>query len=221
MNKSRSWLLALVPALLMPVAGCKVEPQGTDTAGDTGQGEQGAAVAVPDTGQTSCYYDVTDPSYVPSETTCAPDSGWGPHGQDGEYRINTMSFTDNGDGTVLDNVTGLTWQKCSMGRSGSDCAIGAFAAYTWAMARQQCAYLNLAGTGWRLPTIHELTQLVDYGRSSAAIDESFFPGTALAAYWSATPNAMDSSYVWDVNFSQGTTFFDNQTAEHYVRCVRD
>ena len=33
------------------------------------------------------------------------------HGQDAQYQINNPSYTDNGDGTITDNVTGLIWMK--------------------------------------------------------------------------------------------------------------
>ena len=33
------------------------------------------------------------------------------YGQDANYNGNKPSYTNNGDGTITDNVTGLTWQK--------------------------------------------------------------------------------------------------------------
>ncbi|HEY9051951.1 MAG TPA: DUF1566 domain-containing protein [Gammaproteobacteria bacterium] len=179
-------------------------------------------VAVPDSGQTSCYYDYTsDGIYNPAAFTClSPGSAWGPDGQDGYYSINTMSFTDNGDGTVIDNVTGLVWQKCSLGKSGSDCSGGSISSNTWSAAKVQCANLNLAGTGWRLPTVFELTQLVNYGRSYATIDQTVFPGTGASSYWTSTVHANQSSWAWYVNFAQGNTYAHEQSQTYYVRCVR-
>ncbi len=63
------------------------------------------AFKLPDTGQTKCYQ-VVSPY---AEIHCAGT------GQDGAYNINPMSYTDNGNGTVTDNNTGLMWQKCSVG----------------------------------------------------------------------------------------------------------
>ena len=86
-----------------------------------------AGMPVPDTGQTRWYSTA--------------------FGDDGDYTINPMFYIDNGDGTILDNVTGLTWQKCSMGQSGFDCATGAPAKYAWDAASTACGSLNLACTG--------------------------------------------------------------------------
>lgn len=77
-------------------------------------------------------------------------------------------FHDNGDGTVLDRATGLTWAKADSGRG-----------MNWAAALSYCRGLNLAGHGdWRLPNAKELHSIVDYSRApdasrSAAIDPIF------------------------------------------------
>ncbi len=65
------------------------------------------------------------------------------------------AFTDNGDGTVTDSKTGLTWMRCAMGQtwSGTTCT-GWDGMYTWDQART----LNTTFAGhsdWRLPTIRE------------------------------------------------------------------
>jgi hypothetical protein len=57
------------------------------------------AFTLPATGQTTCY---DDSGNVISCTGT---------GQDGANIRNPLSYTDNGDGTVTDNVTGLMWEK--------------------------------------------------------------------------------------------------------------
>jgi len=77
-------------------------------------------------------------------------------------------FEDNGDGTVLDRATTLTWQQGDSGE-GMD----------YAAAVDYCGGLNLAGyDDWRLPHVKALQSIVDYSRSpdttaSAAIDPIF------------------------------------------------
>lgn len=210
------WLIIIPVILLLSACG------GGGTPGDSGGSLAGSATGlVADTGQTSCYYDYTiDGFYNPTESVClSPGSGWSPDGQDGYYNINSMSFTDNSDGTILDNVTGLTWQKCSLGESGADCLSGSITSHTWSDAKSQCANSNLAGGGWRLPNVFELTQIVNYGNSFGTIDQSAFPGTGPSPYWSNTAHAIQA-WAWYVSFSQGVTWADNQTGSHYVRCVR-
>jgi len=108
---------------------------------------------LPDTGQTTCY------NSSGSAISCTGA------GQDGSFIINPLSYTDNGDGTVTDNVTGLLWQQCTNGLSGGGCAAGTTTnLYTWSQAVTLCASLSLAGTSWRLPTDFELITIVDYGQ---------------------------------------------------------
>lgn len=40
-----------------------------------------------------------------------PAQGAALYGQDAQYSRRAASYTDNGDGTVLDNNTGLLWQQ--------------------------------------------------------------------------------------------------------------
>lgn len=213
-----SWL-ATIPMILFLTA-CGGGGGGASAGG--GGGSYSASTVswrIPDTGQNLCYYDYTiDGIFNPAEFTClAPGSGWSPDGQDGYYSINAMSFTDNGNGTILDNVTGLTWQKCSLGESGSGCSTGSPTSLGWSAAVSQCANL---GAGWRLPTVFELTRIVNFGASLGTIDPNAFPGTAASNYWSSTAHATYTGYAWVVNFAQGNTWIGYQTDMNHVRCVR-
>lgn len=77
-------------------------------------------------------------------------------------------FVDNGDGTVTDNATGLTWMKADSRRP-----------MNWQQALAYAENLELAGhDDWRLPNAKELQSIVDYTRCpditrSAAIDPVF------------------------------------------------
>lgn len=80
-------------------------------------------------------------------------------------------FHDNGDGTITDRATGLTWSKDDSGK-GMDWK----AALAW--VQQKNAEKFLGHDDWRLPDIKELQSIVDYTRSpdttrSAAIDPVF------------------------------------------------
>lgn len=79
----------------------------------------------------------------------APNPGEAFHGQDAQYQINIPSYTDNGDGTITDNVTGLMWQKV-MGEKMS-----------FEEAFQRAKELELGGHhDWRVPSIKELYSLI-------------------------------------------------------------
>jgi len=112
------------------------------------------AFKLPDTGQTKCYQTV--PPF--GQIACAGT------GQDGEYNINPMSYTDNGNGTVTDNVTGFMWQKQDDGNVYNWYqATGTYDATYNPTTQDVCSSLNLGGhSDWRLPSRKELITLVDY-----------------------------------------------------------
>ncbi len=93
-----------------------------------------------DTGQNDFYNNTS--------VITAPNSGDAFYGQDAQYIGNQPSYTDNGDGTVTDNVTGLMWQK-------------SFITLNWGDSESEAASANTGGyTDWRVPTIKELYSLI-------------------------------------------------------------
>ncbi len=84
-------------------------------------------------------------------------------------------FLDNGDGTITDKATGLTWMKIDSGHLQA----GNHGTMNWSQALQWAEGLDYAGrTDWRLPNAKELHSIVDYSRcpdvtNSAAIDPMF------------------------------------------------
>ncbi|MCB1191129.1 MAG: DUF1566 domain-containing protein [Leptospiraceae bacterium] len=148
-------------------------------------------------------------------------------GDDGSYQKNiSKSYTDNGDGTIKDNYTGLIWQKCSKGQSGNDCATGTVEAPDYATADGYCNSLTLAGKTWRLPTQNELLMLVDSSKSSIpfvitvpTINETFFPATAPSGYRSSDSLSLFPNAGWQVYFRTGYEFVASKTDPLAVRCV--
>ncbi len=146
------------------------------------------AAKIPDTGQTASYTNT--------------------FGEDSDYSINPMSFTDNGNGTVTDNVTGLMWPKNDDDLTHYwDWDDGAAVA-----AINYCQSLSLGGyADWRLPSIHELVSIVDYGKSSPAVNTTYFPNVKSAYYW----------FVEGEGFSLGGGAGTNYGGyAYYVLCVR-
>ena len=100
------------------------------------------------------------------------------------YGLN--KFTDNGDGTVTDQSTGLIWQQRDSGKT-----------FEWKDALSYAQNLILGGhNDWRLPNAKELQSIVDYGRSpvtshSAAIDPLFKVSDIESYYWSSTTHLHD------------------------------
>ena len=119
------------------------------------------------------------------------------------------AYTDNGDGTVTDTSTALTWQKASS--SGK----------TWEQALVYCEGLSLgARTDWRLPTIKELNSLVDYSLYGPAINTTYFPNTVSSFYWSSTTDASYTNSAWCVDFLFGVDYMGYKGSNYDVRAVR-
>ncbi|MCB1157192.1 MAG: DUF1566 domain-containing protein [Leptospiraceae bacterium] len=131
-------------------------------------------------------------------------------GDDGAHQKTTArSYTDNGDGTVTDNATGLIWQQ------------GEGGAMNWDSAISYCNALSLAGKTWKLPSIQELSSLVDATKSSLTINTGVFPSAVANLYWSSTTFASNTTYAWYVLFSVGdvSSVHRSKSVGFYVRCV--
>jgi hypothetical protein len=170
-------------------------------------------LVVPDTGQTLCY---DDRQIIP-----CPTVGEDYYGQDGNYLINPPSLTDNLNGTVTDNLTGLTWEQKT--------AANEQTTFTYSEAINYCENLNLGGhDDWRVPTRKEYSTILNFGRVSPALDIAYFPyyTSDYVYYWTASPYYPDITRVWTVLISFGTIekqpdpYPPGSPAINLVRCVR-
>jgi hypothetical protein len=139
------------------------------------------------------------------------------------------SFTDNGDGTVADNLTGLIWMKnanCFGGKNWN----AALTAYN-ALADGTCGLSDGSAAGdWRLPNIKELHSLVHYGVYAPALPNTagtgkwaegdLFTGVQSDNYWSSTTLARYTYRAWVVNFNNGYVYHHDKNNTYYVWCVR-
>ena len=126
--------------------------------------------------------------------------------------VNVSNFTDNGDTTITDNVTGLMWQKSPSNT-----------AYNWEQALSFAENLTTATySDWRLPNIKELVSLNSETTNAPSINTSFFPTIVSAKYWSSTTLfAPAATSAWFNDFQNlGITSYDLKTVSHNVICVR-
>ncbi|MBU2650411.1 MAG: DUF1566 domain-containing protein [Bacteroidetes bacterium] len=97
--------------------------------------------------------------YDNSAEILAPSTSQAFYGQDAMYPGNIPSYTDHGDGTVTDNVTGLMWQQSA--DLNGDGTINVADKFSYQSSLIYADTLALAGyTDWRLPTIKELYSLI-------------------------------------------------------------
>jgi len=128
------------------------------------------------------------------------------------------SYSDTGDGTVEDEVTGLVWEKEPPSNSG-----------TWDDALAYCDALELAGElDWRLPTRIEITSVLDHGKPGWAGEA--FPGAPGGFHRSASDWILTieqagagagTDYAWAFNMSDGivSNAYSKESDARY-RCVR-
>ena len=122
-----------------------------------------------------------------------------------------VSYTNNNNGTITDNTTGLMWKACDQEQVWNDgdpdsCTDGTSGNYTWTVALTEAQNHTFAGyNDWRLPNIKELTSIVDYTKASPSINP-VFPNANTASFWSSTlyTNAsIGPDYAWRVSFING------------------
>ena len=122
----------------------------------------------------------------------------------------TNHFTDNGDGTITDNLTQLVWQK-----------IPNTVALTWEQALVYAEGLTIGtNSDWRLPNIKELQSLNNESATNPSVFTPYFTGLGVHNFWSSTslPNQTTKSWYWNTQF--GITTYDLKTNPNYVLCVR-
>lgn len=176
MNANRILALLLATVFLSGVNGCPIEEY---------------TAPVPRTGQSDCF----DQDGV--EINCTGT------GQDGEYKQGVKwpdpRFTDNSDGTVRDNLTGLIWLK------DANC----FGERMWQEALDDCNNLSAGWCGpsagdWRLPNRFELESLLDISQYSPALPtEHPFVNVQYDDYWSS------STYAWTTKTSAWSVYLDS------------
>lgn len=143
------------------------------------------------------------------------------------------NYTDNGDGTITDNRTGLMWEKLSDDGSIHDLDN----AYTWEAAfSSKIATLNSTSfaehSDWRLPNEVELFTLINLGVDHPAVDPEFNTGcepgcTVLTCsctysnyHWSSTTYQYSKTAAWALNFADGDTVGPHKLSASRVRAVR-
>jgi C1A family cysteine protease len=151
---------------------------------------------------------------VPSYDKC---SGYYARAVRGGQARSFDNWIINGDGTVTDPQTGLMWELKTDDGGDRD----KDNKYTWQEALDYCNNLDLGGySDWRLPSINELTSLVDLSRYDPPVNTAYFPKTVTSYYWSSTSCAHPTYNAWRVAFKSGTSSNGSKSSSYYVRAVR-
>ena len=156
---------------------------------------QTGTIRLPKTGQTTSYATGDDGDIQTGITWPSP------------------RFTDHGDGTVTDNLTGLMWTK--------DTNLPGFQK-TWQQALNYMATLNTGGyTDWRLPNRKELLSLIDRSQSVNVLTEGHpFINLSAFHFWSSSTRVYDTKYAWGIYIHNGGMSYGDKTSYYYVWPVR-
>jgi hypothetical protein len=195
-------------------------------------GQADVPAAVPKTGQTACYDNGA--SIGGSIISCATSSA---QGQDGALQEGVAwpdpRFSDNSDGTITDNLTGLMWLKdanCITNYASYDNdGTAGDGAVTWQHALEFVAginsgtYSNCARgyTDWRLPNRIELRSLADYSKNNPALPTGHpFANVQSYYYWTSSTYAFNTSWAWYVYMPAGSGLYNDKANSYYVWPVR-
>ena len=132
-------------------------------------------------------------------------------------------FDINGDGTVTDIESGLTWSRCVTGQhwDGKTCS-GEAKLLTWGEAWQLSRQRHQQGDNddaWRLPKLNELATIVDMRCKDPRIDLSLFPNTAGDAFWTSN-SKIETEQAYVLSFGKHGVTSAAKTEKHYVRLVQ-
>lgn len=145
----------------------------------------------------------------------------------------TNKFVDNGDGTITDEATGLTWMQVDSGAlKAGDWKMGGL---NWQQALAWAENLDYAGKrDWRLPNVKELHSILDYSRSlqktgSPAIDPLFkltplideAGKTNYPFYWTSTThlNQANASAADYLAFGEALGWLQGFNRQYYLKDV--
>jgi hypothetical protein len=132
-------------------------------------------------------------------------------------------------GTVVDDVTGLTWQRerpavysgCT-GRDPQSSMKGtAGMSCRWVEAKTYCAALELDGSrGFRVPSKIELESILKLDQTWPRMDTSVFPPGDYSKFWTSSPGIVNPAFAWTIDFTYGYSQARPATEIGFVRCVK-
>jgi hypothetical protein len=104
-------------------------------------------------------------------------------------------------GHFLDQKTNIVWKEHTEN-----------SLYTWENAKE------LENDDWRLPTIGELKGILSKKRHSGQFSK--LPNMTPHCFWSSSPCAYDSNYVWIVDFDGASHYTTHKISIRAARLVR-
>jgi len=148
------------------------------------------------TGQTTSYFDGDDAYYS---------------GTSRDDFARTVGV--DGNGTVVDSLTGLMWQDGETSTS-----------LNWTNAILYCENLEWGGfSNWRLPNYIEFDSVMNFSTNESNYWPLAFNTRSASPFWTSTTFVPDSSNAYIANMLSGGIDFGSKSNFYVVfaRCVRD
>ena len=122
-------------------------------------------------------------------------------------------FTNHGNGTVTDKLTGLMWTQNANQGPGM---------LQWTNALNRAADCNAgAYNDWRLPSVRESHSLVDYGRFNPVLPLNHpFIGVKNLNYWTSSTVEISTVLAWRIAMNGGNVDASDKDDVLYVWYVR-
>ncbi len=134
------------------------------------------------------------------KTGSADPVAWENHPQNPRFAVfNPADAGSLSDDMVLDKETGLVWARDA----------NLIGQYNWLDANTLCREFALGNrSGWRLPTVEELSSLLDLSQTDLALPQghpfiNVQYGSGVNAYWTCTNHENPDAAAWFVNFWRG------------------
>ena len=117
-------------------------------------------------------------------------------------------FTDHGDGTVIDNLTGFMWLKDSscFGKLNWKGASDVTLKLNTEPARfRGCAEYNASYDNWQIPDMNDLQNLLEGSQDEPAewLNSQGAINVQARDYWSLTENPYNLYHAWGINMGAG------------------
>lgn len=115
------------------------------------------------------------------------------------------------DGAAVKDIqTGFTWEQSP------DFFYGG-----WTEASAHCQAKTVGGeTGWRLPSIKDLSTLIDSSQKDPALPSGHpFGNIKSSIFWSSTPSETDDIVAWHVSFFTGEAVTDQKSQTRRAWCM--
>jgi len=136
----------------------------------------------------------------------------------GNFELNA---NNSGGAEIQDKISGLTWKRCVYGQAwnGISCT-GSPIKVTWQEALQLAV-----PDGWRIPTVKELSLIIDHQCIAPPLHETLFPNAPASedsGLWSSTPHISSATetHAWWAELLFGTMNYRPVTQLNFALFVR-